>query len=208
MKTFSNEIVLATHNSGKLLALQKIFSEYKLLSLDDIGFNLDIDENQPSFLGNAEKKATAVFQAINRPVLADDSGLTIDALGGFPGVMTHRFLGENASDEERNLELIHRLDQLPIHTDRTARFVCCLVYRNEEGITASSGEIVGRIARAPRGQNGFGFDPIFELADGRTLAELSPEEKIKLDARRLAAERLEAQIRLSDLRYRGHFKNE
>lgn len=115
----------------------------------------------------------------------------VDALGGFPGVLTHRFLGEGANDEDRNAEIIRRI----AGKDRTARFICELVYYDGKNIISGHGELVGEIAKKPHGKNGFGFDSIFELEDGRTLAELTPVEKDNLSARRLAAIDLRQKLR-------------
>lgn len=178
------EIILATNNQGKLRELRQIFSQFKIISLADANINVDVVEDADTFLGNASKKATEIYNIAHTPVIADDSGLSIDALDGFPGVLTHRFLGDEATDEDRNAELIRRTDKCDSHT---ARFICELAYYDGSQIVSGHGELVGEIATSPRGDNGFGFDPIFELADGRTLAELTPVEKDQLSARRLAA---------------------
>ena len=192
---FMQKIVFATNNPGKLAELRQMFPEYLMLSLKDVLHEkLDIEEDADSFLGNATKKAIEIYAAIKLriPIIADDSGLMIDALNGFPGVLTHRFLGENTSDEERNAEIIRRVSG----KDRTARFICELVYYDGNKIVSGHGELVGKIAENPRGENGFGFDPIFELADGRTLAELLPAEKKWLSARYSATIDLKQKLRV------------
>ena len=142
-----------------------------------------VDADGSTYFANACKKASEIYHhlQVHRPVIADDSGLVIDSLGGFPGVLTHRFLGDGATDEERNAELVRRA------SGKAARFVCELIYYDGTRFVSGHGEIVGIIASSPRGENGFGFDAIFELPDGRTLAELSSEEKNAMSARRLAA---------------------
>ena len=164
------QIVVATNNAGKLNELRKIFTDYVLLGLRDVEISHEVIEDGATFLDNARKKALEISRYTQFPVIADDSGLFIDSLNGFPGVLTHRFLGDKATDEERNAELIRRAH------GGTARFICDLVYYDYDNpIKTGHGELIGKIASSPRGKNGFGFDPIFELPDGRTLAEITPE---------------------------------
>lgn len=125
------------------------------------------------------------------PVIADDSGLCVNALNGFPGVMTHRFLGENATDKDRNEYIINEVKKCD---DKSAKVVCELVYYNGEDTIVGEGILEGNITDTRRGDNGFGFDEIFELLDGRTLAELTPEEKNKKSARFLAAKDLKEKL--------------
>ena len=177
-------MIFATNNKGKLMEIKEILKEYEIYSLKDKNIDIDIIEDEDSFYGNALKKAREIYEMSGEPVIADDSGLCITALNGFPGVFTHRFLGDNVTDEERNYELIKRVNNA---SDRSARVVCDLVYYDGNSILASEGVLEGRIAREPRGENGFGFDPIFELETGKTLAEITSEQKNMLSARRLAA---------------------
>lgn len=121
------------------------------------------------------------------------SGLCITALNGFPGVMTHRFLGEDATDEERNEYLIKEVDK---QEDRSAQVVCNLVFYDGKEYIIGEGIIEGQISRNRRGENGFGFDEIFELSNGKTLAELTPEEKNEVSARALAAKQLKKKLEL------------
>lgn len=188
---FLRKVLVATNNQGKLLELRKVFHGYTMIGLKDACIDCEVVEDGETFLDNAKKKAKEIYQlsSCNCPVIADDSGIVIDALGGWPGVLTHRFLGEDATDEERNLELIRRAQ------GETARFVCELVYYDGSKTVSGHGVIIGKIASSPRGKNGFGFDPVFELPDGRTLAELSPEEKNSISARRIAAVDLAQKLR-------------
>ena len=185
------KVVVATNNHGKLLELRKIFPEYTMIGLKDVCIDCEVVEDGETFLDNAKKKAKEIYQlsSCDCPVIADDSGIVIDALGGWPGVLTHRFLGEDATDEERNLELIRRAQ------GETARFVCELVYYDGSKTVSGHGVIIGKIASSPRGKNGFGFDSVFELLDGHTLAELSPEGKKQISARRMAAVDLAQKLR-------------
>lgn len=177
-------MILATNNKGKLKEIKEILTDYEIYSLNDKNIDIDVVEDADSFFGNAYKKAKEIFELTNEPVIADDSGLCINALNDFPGVLTHRFLGDNKTDEERNIELIKRADAL---SDRSAKVVCVLVYYDGKRTIVGEGILDGKISTTLRGENGFGFDPIFELPNGKTLAELSPLEKNKLSARYLAA---------------------
>ena len=188
-------MVFATNNEGKLRELKEIFGDKNIISLKEIGVNIDVVEDQNSFYGNARKKAIEVFNLVRIPVIADDSGLCINALNGFPGVMTHRFLGANKTDKEINDALIKACSNLK---DRSAKVVCCLVYYDGANEVVETGEINGNITLDARGINGFGFDPIFELKDGRTLAELDSDTKNICSARYLAAKKLKESLNKLD----------
>ena len=177
-------MILATNNRGKLKEIKEIFKEYEICSLKEKNIEVDVEENEDTFFGNAFKKAKEIYEITKEPVIADDSGLCITALNGFPGVLTHRFLGDNATDEDRNNDLIHRLNNM---NDRSAKVICNLVYYDGERTLVGEGILCGKISKKIRGENGFGFDSIFELDDGRTLAELTSDEKNKISARYLAA---------------------
>ena len=178
-------MVLATNNKGKLREIRDIFSDYEILSLSDIDLSIDVLEDQDSFLGNATKKAKEVYSITGQSSLADDSGLCLDAFDGWPGVMTHRFLGDDSTDKERNLAIIEKCNSV---SNRDASVVCQLVYYDSLGTPiVGTGILQGKITSSPRGENGFGFDSIFELSNGKTLAELSPDEKNQCSARSLAA---------------------
>ena len=176
-------MILATNNKGKLKEIKDIFSDYEIYSLKEKNINIDVVEDQNSFYGNAYKKAKEIYEYTKEPVIADDSGICITELNGFPGVETHRFMGENATDEDRNNELVKKVACLE---NKTAKVICNLVYYDGENTLVGEGILEGTIVE-PRGNNGFGFDPIFELSTGKTLAELSSEEKNRLSARYLAA---------------------
>lgn len=181
------EVVVTTNNKFKLNEIKSIFNEDKLYTLKEKGINIDIEEDCDTFLRNAKNKAHEIYNLVNMPTIADDSGLCINALNGFPGVMTHRFLGEETTDKERNEYLINEVSKCE---DKSATAVCNIVYYNGEDTIVGEGVLEGNITSARRGDNGFGFDEIFELLDGRTLAELTPEEKNKKSARFLAAKDL------------------
>ena len=188
-------MIFATNNEGKLRELKEIFGDKNIISLKEIGVNIDVVEDQNSFYGNARKKAIEVFNLVKIPVIADDSGLCINALNDFPGVMTHRFLGANKTDKEINDALIKMCSNLK---DRSAKVVCCLVYCDGVNEVVETGEINGNITLEARGINGFGFDPIFELDDGRTLAELDSDTKNICSARYLAAKKLKKSLNKLD----------
>lgn len=186
-------MIIATNNKGKIEEIKKILDEYELHSLSDVGIDVDVVEDQDTFLGNAKKKATEIYRLSSEETIADDSGLMIDVLDGFPGVKTHRFLGEDATDEMRNNYLINEVDK---YTNRSAQVVCNLVYYNGSDYVVGSGVLDGSISKCCRGENGFGFDEIFELESGKTLAELSPEEKNMVSARSLAAIDLKKKLKM------------
>lgn len=170
------EVIVATNNKFKISEIKSIFSEDTIYTLKDKKIDKEVEEDADTFLRNAKKKAHEIYNIASMPVIADDSGLCVNALNGFPGVMTHRFLGENATDKDRNEYIINEVKKCD---DKSAKVVCELVYYNGEDTIVGEGIIEGNITDSRRGDNGFGFDEIFELLDGRTLAELTPEEKIK-----------------------------
>ncbi|HEX6835582.1 MAG TPA: RdgB/HAM1 family non-canonical purine NTP pyrophosphatase [Polyangia bacterium] len=147
---------------------------------------LTVEEDAPTFAGNAEKKARAALAASGLPSLADDSGLEVDALGGEPGVRSARYAGEPCDDGANNRKLLGALAGVPDER-RTARFRCALVFVDADGTRlAADGTCEGRIGHAARGAGGFGYDPLFLVdgdAHGRTMAELAPDEKNRISHR-------------------------
>jgi len=145
---------------------------------------LTVAEDAPTFVGNAEKKARAAMAATGLPALADDSGLEVDALGGAPGVQSARYAGEPCDDGANNAKLLRALAGVP-DGERTGRFRCALVFVDGDGTPlVAEGSCEGRIGWAPRGTGGFGYDPLFILeGDGRTMAELLPDEKNRVSHR-------------------------
>lgn len=183
-------MVFASNNKGKLKEIRGILGD-DIKSLNDLGINIDVIEDQDSFYGNASKKAKAIYDVCGEAVIADDSGLCIDYLDGFPGVMTARFLGEDASSDDRNNYILDKLEGV---SNRKCEVVCCLVYYDGSREVVATGSIDGNISLECRGENGFGFDPIVELSDGRCLAELSSLEKNSISARYLAARKLKSML--------------
>lgn len=172
------KLILASNNKGKIREITEILCPFgvEVISMRDAGITKEIEENGTTFAENAAIKATEIYHLLNCPVLADDSGLVVDALDGAPGVYSHRFAGENATDADRNHKLLSMLDGKP-EAERTARFVCSLCYIDENGEKHTfDGTCEGVIGTEPKGENGFGYDPIF-YRNGVSLAQMSQEEK-------------------------------
>lgn len=177
-------MIFASNNKGKLKEIKQIFNEEEIISLKEAGLDIDVIEDADSFYGNALKKTTEIFNHTNIPTIADDSGLCIDVFEGWPGVLTHRFAGDEATDQDRNEAIINKLNGVQ---NRSAKVICNLIFYDGQDTIVGEGVLEGSITTTPRGENGFGFDPIFELPDGKTLAELSASEKNACSARYLAA---------------------
>jgi XTP/dITP diphosphohydrolase len=179
-------IVVATRNPHKLIELGEILAGRTLLPLPD---EIELPpEDADTFEGNALGKARAAHAATGGPVIADDSGIAAAALGGRPGVRSARYAGEGATDEE-NLELL--LAEVAPHEDRSVAYVCAIAHVAADGSeTVRVARCEGELAREPRGEGGFGYDPAFIPADipgGRTMAELTPAGKHSISHRGRAA---------------------
>jgi XTP/dITP diphosphohydrolase len=183
-------LVIATTNQNKLREYAGIFAglPFELRSLRDLGIDDDVEETGATFAENAQLKAEFYAARAGMPVLADDSGLEVHALGGAPGVFSHRYAGPDASDADRNNLLLKNLAGVPLHA-RLARFVCAIALARPDGVVEHvEGLLPGVIELAPRGTNGFGYDPLFYLLDeNATLAELPAERKNQISHRALAA---------------------
>lgn len=185
------EFIVATHNPNKVLEFRRILEP---LSVDVLSADLpEVEETGKTFAENAYLKALSASRATGKPAVADDSGLAVDALDGAPGIYSARYAGEGASSEQRIAKLLDALRNVP-KEKRTAKFVCaiCCIFPNGDLLTAQ-GECSGSIAFAPRGTDGFGYDPVF-LTGEKTFAELRVDEKDKISHRgkalRLFAEQL------------------
>lgn len=189
----NKKIVVATNNKGKLIEIKKILNDYEILSLNDLGLKIDVNEDGNSFKENSIKKAKEVFKVTNIPCISDDSGLCIDVLDGWPGIKTARFLGDEASDKDRNDYILNKMID-KISDERTAKFVCDIAYVDDKNVIVTEGIIKGKIAKEERGNNGFGFDSIFELDNKKTLSELTNEEKNALSSRKIALEKLKIEL--------------
>lgn len=197
------KIIFATGNQNKMREIREIMGNLpvEILSMKEAGIKADITEDGTTFEENASIKAKAVAELLpgqdrDTIVLADDSGLEIDALNGEPGIYSARYMGEDTSYHVKNAELIRRLEGVPAEK-RTARFVCAVaaVLPDRTCLTVR-GTIEGRIGYEERGSNGFGYDPIFMLPDrGCTTAELPPEEKNKISHRGKALRLMEEKLR-------------
>lgn len=172
------QLVLATGNAHKLREVRQILGDrFEILSQQEAGFDGEVEEDGATFEENALKKAQAVADALSLPALADDSGLEVDALSGAPGVHSARYCGVHGRDDLNNEKLLRELDGLPPER-RTARYVCAMaLVRPGLPPVVTRGTMEGRIGSAYRGTGGFGYDPLFITAGGRTAAELTPEEK-------------------------------
>lgn len=198
------QLVLATRNSGKVAEFRAGLAdlEFTILSLSDFPACPEVVEDGTTFAANALKKARAAFAYTGFPSLADDSGLEVDALGGAPGVESHRFAGPAGDDAANNAKLLALLSGVP-EAQRSARFraVLALVWGPGKELTVE-GTCEGRILAAPRGAGGFGYDPLFYLPErGLTLAELPVTEKNAVSHRGEAIRRL--RIALAGLLERG-----
>ncbi|MDH6363032.1 ribonuclease PH [Enterococcus sp. PF1-24] len=186
-------IVIATRNAGKAQEFADLFADkgYQTKTLLDFPELPDVEETGQTFEENARLKAETIAQILQRPVLADDSGLKVDALAGMPGIYSARFSGEKATAASNNAKLLHELTEVP-DEKRTAQFHCTLVFAapNKESLVVSA-EWPGLIGRIPRGENGFGYDPLFMIPElDKTSAELLPAEKNRISHRGLAVEKL------------------
>jgi len=186
-------LVLATRNPGKIAELRDMLAglPWEVQGLDDVGFHEKLDEPGPGYLESALAKATVVCAATSLPALADDSGIEVDALRGWPGPLSARWMGEGKSDADRMAGLIAEVaSRTP--SDRSVRYVCvaALARPNAEPVTAR-GECLGTLIDEPRGSNGFGYDPAFLSKDlGITFGEASDEAKARVSHRARAIARL------------------
>ena len=192
------KIVFATGNQGKLREVKKILADLTvdIVSMKEEGIQIDVDENGTTFAENAQIKATAIGAHTDAIVLADDSGLVIDALNGEPGIYSARYLGEDTSYRIKNQNLIDRLEGVP-DEKRTARFVCAIAAALPDGtVLHTEGTIEGIIGYEERGENGFGYDPIFYVPKlGKTTAELTDDEKNAISHRGSALEKMKVLLR-------------
>ncbi|MBX9969985.1 XTP/dITP diphosphatase [Priestia aryabhattai] len=187
------EIIIATKNAGKVKDFETLFSPkgFQVKSLLDFPEMEDVEETGVTFAENATLKAEAISSALNKPVIADDSGLAVDALNGEPGVYSARYAGENKDDNANIEKVLQKLNDVPFEK-RTARFHCALAI----AVPGKRTEIVegtceGHILEEKRGENGFGYDPIFFVEKWRcSMAELSKEQKNQISHRANALKKL------------------
>lgn len=209
-------IIMATENPGKIKEAQEILGkEYNVISIKEANIEIEIDENQKTFEGNAKKKAEEIAKIINSNkadgekvlVLGDDSGIIIPILSGqkieglnenmpiedFPGVYTKRWF--KGTVKERNLAILDKLKEYK-GEDRKIKVITALALSDGGKTICKIGELEGVVPERPRGENGFGFDEIIELKNRKTVAELSMDEKNKISARKIAFEKLKNSINI------------
>lgn len=191
-----NEIVVASKNKGKVSEIRKILEpiNIKVLSMEDIGFNEDIQETGSTFEENAKIKAQEIYKKSGNVVLADDSGLEVEFLDNAPGVYSARFA---PNDNERIKKLLNLMDKVP-QEKRKARFVCAMVlFINNEEFIIKKGIVNGYITKEAKGTNGFGYDPVFYVPKyKKTMAELDIETKNRISHRAKALEQIIETVKL------------
>lgn len=182
-------LVVASNNNGKIKEIKEIFTDYDILSISEmekkLGKKIIVTENQMTFSENTKEKVNCLYQEIGEEYICigDDSGISIDALDGFPGVHTARWM--NADDHMKNLELLKRLENVP-KNKRQCHYTTVIAIKGKEIDKIFEYTLDGIISLNVRGNNGFGFDEIFELPNGKTLAEITMKEKLELSPRRKA----------------------
>ncbi len=189
------KLIIATNNQGKVREIKAILSGFydEILSLKDAGIVADVVEDGDSFHANARKKAVEISEMVEGDVLADDSGLCVEALGGAPGIYSARYSGEDANDQKNNEKLLAMVKD---QENRRAWFVCALVLANggQEKLYVEE-RAQGRIIDEPKGENGFGYDPLFFVEEyGQTFAEIPAEIKNKISHRAKALQMLKKEV--------------
>ena len=188
-----NEIIIASGNKGKIKEAQEILAEYKITPIKELGIDIDVEEDKDTFVDNAIKKATEISIYLNgKKCMSDDSGIEIPYLDGFPGVFTKRW--HAGTDRDRNMEIIRKLEGVS-KENRKVIFTTAIALAEGDKLVTAEEKIEGYISEEPRGKNGFGFDEIFELENGKTLAQLSQEEKNEISARKKALESIKAKLK-------------
>ena len=187
------KVVLASHNPHKLKEISKITEKFgiELVLQSELGVDIDVEETGSTFEENSFQKAEAVMKATGLPALADDSGIAVDALNGEPGIYSARYgFDESLDDWGRMMLLLKNTEHVP-DGNRQAQFVCVITFITPAGqVIQARGEIHGELTREPRGENGFGYDPIFFYPPfGKTTAEVSPEQKNAVSHRGVALQK-------------------
>lgn len=191
------KIIFATGNQHKMEEIKSIMADlpYEILSMKEVGISIDIEENGTTFEENSLIKARAIMNIAKEIVLADDSGLEVDALNKEPGIYSSRYLGEDTPYEVKNQEIIKRLEGVE-EEKRTARFVCAVAAVFPDGReVVKRGTVEGIIGYEAKGENGFGYDPIFIPENSeKTLAQFSSEEKNQISHRKRALEQMKEEL--------------
>ena len=195
-KEIEKEIIIVSGNKEKIEEAKEILREFNIKSIKELGIDIEVEEEGKTFEENAIKKAEEIAKRLDGKLcIADDSGIEIEYLNGFPGVNTKRW--HSGTDRERNMALIEKMEGIP-KEKRRINFVTAIALSDGQKTICKKGIISGYVAENIRGKNGFGFDEIFELEDGRTLAELSKEEKNQISARKIALEEIRKNCELYD----------
>lgn len=196
------KIVVASNNEHKIKEIKEILNVLNLdvISMKEAGIEIEVEEDGKTFLENSYKKAHEISEVLKEKgdywVLADDSGLMVDALDGAPGVFSARFAGEHGNSKKNNNKLLELLKEKDFE-DRKAKFVCAMVLIMDNGKCIKvQGEVKGYITENERGQDGFGYDPLFYIPSfKKTFAEIKPEEKNKISHRAEALKMLKEEIK-------------
>lgn len=187
------EIIIASGNKGKIKEAREILKEYEIIPMKELGVEIEVEEDQDTFEKNAIKKAETIAKKLDgKMCIADDSGIEIEYLDGFPGVFTKRW--HEGTDRDRNLAIIKKLEGV-LKEKRKIKFTTAMALSDGKETFSAVASIEGYVTEKPRGENGFGFDEIFELENGKTLAEISEEEKNEISARRKALEILKEKLK-------------
>ena len=191
------KFVAATQNRHKLAELKAILSGFEIISQQEAGADIDVVEDGQTFEENAYKKAYTLCKALNMPAIADDSGICVDSLDGEPGVYSARYGGSDVKEDiDRNQLLLQNMKDVPDGA-RGAKFVSCISCVFPDGRQVSArGECYGYILHEPQGNGGFGYDPLFFIPQaGKTMAQITPEEKNKISHRAKALEAFREKMR-------------
>ena len=184
------KIVAATKNKNKVREFKEILPTFDIITQEEAGVDIDVEETGTTFRENALLKAKAIFEKTGLPALADDSGLEVFALGGEPGVYSARYGGEGLDDKGRTNLLLKNMENIEDEL-RGAQFACAIAFVTEEKTYEVEGTCEGVIIREARGNNGFGYDPVFYVPDKeKTLAEMTSDEKNEISHRGMALRKL------------------
>jgi len=185
-------MIFASNNKGKIKELKEILKEYDIKSLSDMNIDIDIIENGKTFYENALIKAKTIYELTKIPTIADDTGFIFLELGDWPGVNTKRISNNQDNDEsDRNQILINKGKEL---TDKRIKAVCTLVYYDKDNIIEATGEMHGTVTEQEYPGNGFGFDRVFRLNDGRIVSSLTSDEKNQISHRSQALKILKEKL--------------
>ncbi|MDD3224725.1 MAG: XTP/dITP diphosphatase [Clostridium sp.] len=196
------KLIVASNNQGKIKEIKKILSQFNLeiVSLKDEGIDIDVVEDGTTFMENSYKKAKTIYDVTGEMVIADDSGLCVEALNGAPGIYSARFCGEHGNDKKNNEKLLKLLINKNTKEERKAKFVCSIVLIiNSEKVIKVKGEVQGYIIDEERGKSGFGYDPLFYVPElKKTFGEASEGEKNSISHRGRALKELEDKLKEVD----------